>query len=132
MISTFSLTIYKGISVFCEAFLLFNLLSSFTLSSYEMKLKLKVTKYFHSLNNCIYTWVVFAFLKSHLHFTLIISVRVALSFPLSIRKFLTILTKYLFNIFAILILLSIILSFLNNLTVGLALTLFEERVFMFC
>ena len=42
MISTFSLTIYNEISVFCEAFLIFNLLSSFTVSSYEMKLKLKV------------------------------------------------------------------------------------------
>ena len=42
MISTFSLTIYKGTSVFCEGFLLFNLLSSFTVSSYEMKLKPKV------------------------------------------------------------------------------------------
>ena len=42
MISTFSLKIFIGISVFCEAFLLFNLLSSFTTSSFEMKLKLKV------------------------------------------------------------------------------------------
>ena len=44
----------------------------------------------------------------------------------------TILTKYLLNIFAILILLSIILLFSINLIVGLALTLFEDRVFMFC
>ena len=42
MISTFSFTTYKGTSVFCEGFLLFNLLSFFTVSSYEMKLKLKV------------------------------------------------------------------------------------------
>ena len=46
MISTFSLIIFIGISVFCEAFLLFNLLSCFTVSSWEMKLKLKV-KFFH-------------------------------------------------------------------------------------
>ena len=42
MIYTFSLTIYKGISVFCKTFLLFNLLSSFTVSSYKKKLKLNV------------------------------------------------------------------------------------------
>ena len=42
MISAFSLTIFIGISNLCEAFLLFNLLSSFTTSSCQMKLKLKV------------------------------------------------------------------------------------------
>ena len=42
MVSTFSLTIFLGISVFCEAFLLFNLLISSVILSCEMKLKLKV------------------------------------------------------------------------------------------
>ena len=41
MIATFSLTVFIEISVFCEAFLFFNL-SSFTVLSYKMKLKLKV------------------------------------------------------------------------------------------
>ena len=41
MISTFSLTIFIGISVFCEAFLVFNLLSSFTISSCEILVELK-------------------------------------------------------------------------------------------
>ena len=42
MMSLFSLTIFRGISVFCGALLLFNLLSSYTVSLCEMKLKLKV------------------------------------------------------------------------------------------
>ena len=65
---------FLGISVFCEAFLLFNLLISSVILSCEMKLKLKVKlpRFFHSLNTCIYTRVVFAFFKSHFQFTQII------------------------------------------------------------
>ena len=46
--------------------------------------------------------------------------------------FLTILTKYSLNIFAILISLSIISSLSINMIVGLALTLFEKRGLTFC
>ena len=42
MMSAFSSTIFRGISVFCGAVLLFNLLSPYTVSLCEMKLKLKV------------------------------------------------------------------------------------------
>ena len=38
----------------------------------EIETESKVTKIFHSLNTCIYTRVVFAFFKSHFHFTQII------------------------------------------------------------
>ena len=57
--------------VFCQAVLLFNLLSSFTVLSH-VRWKLKVTKFFHSLSNCICIRVVFVFYKSHFYFTWII------------------------------------------------------------
>ena len=110
MISTFSLTIFIGISVFCEGFFLFNLLSAFTISPCEMKLKLKVTlpRFFIRLVNAV---ILGWFFKSYFHFTRIIFCKVALSFSVSIPKFLTVLTKCSLNIFAILISSSIVSSF---------------------
>ena len=129
MISTFSLTIFIGISVFCEAFLLFNLLCSFATSSCEMKLKLKVMSprfFIRLVITFILEW--FLYLLRAISTSLkLFSVKVALSFSISIPKFLTVLTKYSLNIFAILISLSIVSRFSINLIVVLALTLFEKR-----
>ena len=98
-------------------------LSSFTVSSWEMKLKLN----FH----CIYTKVVFVFLKAISTSLKIFPVKVALSFSVNNRKFLTTLTNW-FHFFVILTSLTIISSFSIYLIVGLALTLFEKRGLTFC
>ena len=68
-----SLDNFLGIFFFTEALLLFNLLSSLTVSSREMKLKLKVTKFFfiRSAITFILGWA-FVFFKSHFHFTQVI------------------------------------------------------------
>ena len=134
MISTFSLTIFIGIFVFCEAFLLFNLLSSFTTSSCEMNLKLKVKLlrfFIHLVNAFILRWFLYL-LRAISTSPKLFSVKVALSFSISIPKFLTVLTKYSLNIFAILISLSIASSFSIILIVVIALTLFEKRGLTFC
>ena len=134
MISAFSLTIFIEISIFCEAFLLYNLLSSFTTSSCEMKLKLKVElpRFFIRLVTAVILgWFLF-FLRAISTSLKLFSVKVALSFSVSIPKFLTVLTKCSLNIFEILMSLSIVSSFSINLIVVLALTLFEERGLTFC
>ena len=126
MISTFSLTIFIGISVFCEDFMLFNLLSSFTITSCEMELKLKVKLprfFIRLLIAFILGWFLY-FLRAISTSLKSFPVKVALSFSVSIPKFLTALTKYSLNIFAILISLSIVSSFSINLIVLLALTFF--------
>ena len=134
MISTFSLTIFIGISVFCEAFLVFNLLSSFTTSSCEMKLKLKVMLLRFFIRLVIaFTLGWFLYLFRAISTSLkLFSVKVALSFSVSIPKFLTVLTKYSLNTFAILISLSMVSTFSINLIVVLALTLIEKRGLTFC
>ena len=133
MISTFSLTIFIEISVFCEAFRLFILLSSFTISSCEMKLKLKVKlpRFFIRLVIAIILGWFLYFLRAISTSFKSFSVKVALSFSVSIPKFLTVLTKYSLNIFAILVSLLIASSFSINLMVFLASTLFEKRVLTF-
>ena len=131
---TFSLTIFIGISVFCEAFLLFNLLCFFTISSCEMKLKLKVKLPRFVIRLVIAVtlgWSLY-FFKSHFHFAQAIFCKSCTFFSVSIPKFLTVLTKYSLNIFAILISLSIVPSFSTNVIVVLALTLFEKRCLTFC
>ena len=134
MISTFSLTIFRGISVLCEAFLLFNLLSSFTISPCEMKLKPKVKlpiSFIRLVIAFILGWFLY-FLRAISTSLKLFSEKVVLSFPVSIPKFLIVLTKCSLNIFAILISLSIVSSFSINLIVVLALTLFEKRGLTFC
>ena len=76
--------------------------------------------------------MVFVFFKSHFHFIQIISVKVELSFSVSIPTFLTVLTKYLLNIFAILISISTVSSFSISLIVVLVLTFFKKRGLTFC
>ena len=129
MISAFSLTIFIGISVFCEAFLFFNLLSSFTVSSCEIKLKLKVRlpRFFIRLVIAfILEWFLY-FLRVTSTSLKLFSVKVPLSFSVTIPKFLTKMTKYSLNVSVILIWLSIISWFSINLIVVLVLTLFEKR-----
>ena len=134
MICTFSLTIFTGISVFCEVFLRFNLSSYFTISACEMKLKLKVKfpRFFILLVIAVILGWFFYFLRAISTSIKLFSVKVALSISVSIPKLLTVLTKYSLNIFAILILLSIVSSFSINLIVVLAVTLFEKRSLTFC
>ena len=129
MVSTISLPIFIGISVFYEPFLLPNLLSSLTISSCEMKLKLAATKFFRLL---IYTKVVFLIFKSRSTSFKSFSGKVALSFSVNIPTFLRKMdkrfAKYLWDFSS----LSITSSFSINLIVSLALTLFEKSSLTFC
>ena len=129
MVSTISLPIFIGISVFYEPFLLLNLLSSLTISSCEMKLKLAATKFFRLL---IYTKVVFLIFKSRSTSFKSFSGKVALSFSVNIPTFLRKMdkrfAKYLWDFIS----LSITSSFSINLIVSLALTLFEKSSLTFC
>ena len=132
MVSTISLPIFIGISVFYEPFLLLNLLSSLTISSCEMKLKLATTKFFRLLSSCIYTKVVFFIFKSRSTSFKSFSGKVALSFSVNIPTFLRKMdkrfAKYLWDFSS----LSITSSFSINLIVSLALTLFEKSSLTFC
>ena len=132
MVSTISLPIFIGISVFYEPFLLLNLLSSLTISSCEMKLKLAATKFFCLLSSCIYTKVAFLIFKNRSTSFKLFSGKVALSFSVNIPTFLRKMdkrfAKYLWDFSS----LSITSSFSINLIVSLALTLFEKSSLTFC
>ena len=98
IISIFSLKIFIVISAFCDAFLLLNLLCSFTISSYEMKLKLKVKLQSFFIRSVIaFFW---RFISTSLK---LFSVKFGTFFSVIIPKLLTILAKYSLNIFATLV-----------------------------
>ena len=131
LISTFSLTIFIGISVFCETFLPFHLLSSLSSCEIKLKLKVKLPKLFIRLVIAVILGWFLYFFQIHFPSLKLFSVNVALSFSRSIPIFLTVLAKYSLNIFAILISLSIVQLFSINLIVFLALILFEKKVWHF-